>query len=263
MTIAVGFVCNDGVLLGADTEITYSATSKATEGKILRVVPDGNLYLTYSGDTWFVGDLIQKVREECGNHVSPENAFSLLENLYRTHMQSQSLLPVEEQTWTELLVVTRKDKRHLYKYELEFEPEIYQMIGKNTCRVKNYAVTGIGAEVARAIFDSRYQSFDLMRDAVVLMVDGIRRVKAAVPGCGGSTNLIGITNEENWFIREIGQEEIFQIEKDTEFLDKQLRILYQQFPQSMNGDNLDKNLDVLKTQLLRHRESPSRLKISF
>jgi 20S proteasome alpha/beta subunit len=45
MTIAAAFVCNNGVVLGADTEVTRSQSCKTYESKILSIHHDVDLYL--------------------------------------------------------------------------------------------------------------------------------------------------------------------------------------------------------------------------
>lgn len=75
MTVAAGFVCNNGIVLGADSEITHSETSKTNESKIIRIHPSGDVFLTYSGDTYFVRDLVARLRffvEESGEKVTAE-----------------------------------------------------------------------------------------------------------------------------------------------------------------------------------------------
>ena len=60
MTIAAAFVCNDGVILGADTEVTRSAVCKTYESKILRINDNVDVYLTYCGNVDFVREMIER-----------------------------------------------------------------------------------------------------------------------------------------------------------------------------------------------------------
>jgi 20S proteasome alpha/beta subunit len=54
MTVAVGLVCNNGVVLAADTEVTYvGGTGKRYESKIFPIRPEAGCYLTYTGNPDF------------------------------------------------------------------------------------------------------------------------------------------------------------------------------------------------------------------
>jgi hypothetical protein len=201
-------------------------------------------------------------RELTGKTPDPDAAFASLQGLYRTHAEEEMDKPMEERSGTELLVVVRRDMRHLMKAEIDFVPTLYHLRDKQSTVVENYAVTGIGADLARAVFDARHFRVDRCLEAMMLVVDGIRRIKASVPGSGGSTNVIAITGETKWFEHELGKEETKQIEADCEFLDERLRYLYQWLPQSRKHDNLEKNLDILKKQILTHRNARTTL-VSF
>src|SRR5271168_3836348 len=115
MTIAAAFVCNDGVLLGADTEVTRSQISKTYESKILSVHHNVDLYLTYCGNVDFVKEMIQGVRDATGLTRNPvdtrpdvEECFQLICSEYQAEMKRELQNPPESVVWSELLVAVRR-----------------------------------------------------------------------------------------------------------------------------------------------------------
>jgi 20S proteasome alpha/beta subunit len=63
MTIAVGFRCDDGVILAADTEITHWQ-SRSYESKILDISAGyHSCYLAYSGDVMFTKEITEDLKE--------------------------------------------------------------------------------------------------------------------------------------------------------------------------------------------------------
>jgi 20S proteasome alpha/beta subunit len=109
MTIAAAFVCNNGAVLGADTEITRSPFSKTYDSKILRIHHNVDLYLTYTGSVDFVREMIERVKEATGlvrNPVdkapTPDECFDLIRSEYQAEMERELQKPPENVLWTEV-----------------------------------------------------------------------------------------------------------------------------------------------------------------
>lgn len=267
MTVAAGFVCNNGIVLGADSEITHSLTSRTNESKIFRIHPEGDVFLTYCGDTDFIKDLINQMRhfiETSGiANIDADDCLSLIRSIYEANMDKELGKPEAEIIWSELLVAVRRDKRHLFKAELEYETALYHLYGKKMIPVDRYAVIGIGNEIARSIFETRYSWIQHILEGAIVMVDALRRVKDAVPGCGGPTEIFAITGATNFFMHEFGAKEIKQIEADCEFLDSQLRYVYEWLPQCVSNNVLAENLERLTKRIDDRQNEPQRIRISF
>jgi 20S proteasome alpha/beta subunit len=267
MTIAAAFICNNGVVLGADTEVTRSVTSKTYESKILRIHHNVDLYLTYSGNVDFVREMIERVKEKTGlvhNPVdtkpSPDKCFDLIRAEYQAEMERELQKPPDSIFWTELLVAVRRDMYHLHKAEYEYRTTVYHLKGQSVIPVDHYAAIGIGSEMGHAIFGPLYRKFALTLEGAFIMINALRRTKASVPGCGGSSNILMIANSGDWPIEEIPQAEIKQIEADCEFLDQNVGYLYEWFPSSLSKKGFEHNFRVLKNRLLERRSRPGRLK---
>jgi 20S proteasome alpha/beta subunit len=125
MTIAAAFICHNGVVLGADTEVTRSLVSKTYESKIHGIHRSVDVYLTYCGGVDYVRELIERVREAAGitrNPVdvklSPDECFDLVRTFYQSDMERELQKPPESVQWTELLVAVRRNMHHLHKAEI-------------------------------------------------------------------------------------------------------------------------------------------------
>ena len=61
MTVAAGFVCKNGIVLCADTEIT-AGTGKYQQSKIVHLF--SACYAVYAGDSPFVAEIVPRLREK-------------------------------------------------------------------------------------------------------------------------------------------------------------------------------------------------------
>ncbi len=129
MTVAAGFVCSNGVILGADTELTLT-TGKTNESKIFPINPKQGCYITYSGDSYAAKDLIAKAvtkTKEC----SADECLALIESEYQ-HMIRVELAKkkAEPQSWFELLVTIRRDVREPFQIKVfDYESLLFHLYG--------------------------------------------------------------------------------------------------------------------------------------
>jgi 20S proteasome alpha/beta subunit len=266
MTIAAAFVCHNGVVLGADTEVTRSPFSKTNESKIHGIHNNVDVYLTYCGGVDYVRELIERVRDASGityNPVdvklSPDECFELIRNFYQTDMAAELQKPAESVMWTELLVAVRRSMHHLHKAEYEYRTTVYHLNGGSVVPVDRYAAIGIGADIAHAVFGPIYQGHVGVLESSFNMVYALRRVKATVPGCGGNSTVMTIANAGDYPVDLIPSAELKQIEDDCEFLDNKLRMLYQWVPSSLTEEGFEHNFEVLKKRIIERRSQPNRL----
>lgn len=269
MTIAAAFICHNGVVLGADTEITRSSISKTYESKVHGIHHKVDVYFTYCGYPDYVRELIERVRETAGlihNPVdvklTPDECFELIRTLYQADMERELQKPPENVMWTELLVAVRRNMHYLFKAEYDYRTSVYHLNGNSVVPVDRYAAIGIGADIAHAVFGPIYQHTSTLESAFN-MIDALRRVKTTVPGCGGSSTVMTIANSGDYPIAVVPSNEIKQIEADCEFLDEQLRRLYQWFPSSIPDEGFEHNFSTLKKKLLERRSQPNRLKFPW
>jgi 20S proteasome alpha/beta subunit len=269
MTIAAAFVCHNGVVLGADTEVTRSAISKTYEKKILGIHHNVDVYFTYCGNVDYVRELVERVRDEAGitrNPVdvklAPDECYDLIRKFYQSDMEREAQKPPEDVIWTELLVAVRRNMHYLFKAEYDYRTTVYHLNGNSVVPVDRYAAVGIGADIAHAVFGPIYQHASTV-EAAFNMIDALRRVKSTVPGCGGLSTIMTIADSGDYPVDLVPSDEIKQIEADCEFLDQNLRYLYQWFPSSMPGDGFEHNFSTLKKRLSERRSKAGRLKYPY
>jgi 20S proteasome alpha/beta subunit len=252
MTIAAGFVCANGVVLGADTELTFT-TSKANEGKIFEINPYHGCYVTYSGDSYAAKDLIARVTPQT-QHYSPDECLAVIQAEYRNTIQIEMKKKnPDERSWFELLVTIRRDVREPFKAKLnDYRTSLYHLHGDRTLPIDRYVVIGIGQEFALSIFERRYQCLTTLECAYIL-IDAIRQVKKSVQACGGSTNIVEIPDNGERPYENFGKLEIEQIEKECEFIEGLLNPLLLAFPSPMAGENFEKTMDWLTNRLRLRR----------
>src|SRR5688500_20129682 len=65
MTIAVGIIASDGIVIAADTEESYGSTAKISGNKILlRSSADGDMAISGSGNAYYIDAVAQELEDE-------------------------------------------------------------------------------------------------------------------------------------------------------------------------------------------------------
>ena len=89
MTIAAGFVCGNGIVLGADTELTLPNRGKTYERKIFEINGNHGCYLAYTGDAYLVKDLVGELHGSTGS-LSATECLETVQNHYRTKIEEEA-----------------------------------------------------------------------------------------------------------------------------------------------------------------------------
>jgi hypothetical protein len=218
----------------------------------------------------YVRELVERVRDAAGiTHnpvdvkLTPDECFDLIRSFYQADVEAEAQKPPETVLWTELLIAVRRSMHYLHKAEYEYRTTVYHLNGKSTVPVDQYAVIGIGSDIAHAVFRPIYQGTTGTLEAAFGMIDALRRVKTTVPGCGGLSTVMRIANSGDYPVDAVPSDEIKQIEADCEFLDRYVRPLYHWVPSSMQSDRLERNLDMLKQRLVERHNQLGRLKFPY
>ena len=261
MTVAAGFVCHNGVVLGADTEISFGVAGKRQESKIFPINRAMGCYLTYTGHSDFVKELVDRLREETKNADTDE----ILATMKRCYQEMRDLqqqkTTAEDRTWAHILITVRKDIREPWKAKLlNYDTWLYLARDDHFFRVEKYAVLGIGEEHAAAIIDPLYMRLST-REVIYTALYAIRKVKQSVQGVGGPTELIEIVSNDSLPFADFGVEETQQIEREYEFLERELRPLLIAFPSEMVEENFQRTLDRFAQRLTEHRKQRKQLNL--
>ncbi len=254
MTVAAGLVCHNGVVLSADTEITFlGGTGKKYEPKIFPINREMGCYLTYAGDPYFAKELVDRLREDT-KRKDAEEILETIKREYRDMLEAQRKKEnVEERSSAWVLVTLRKDIRQPFKEAIyDYRTSLYLARDDHFLKVDRYAALGIGEEQAAAIFDPLYLPLSTRENAYVA-VYAIQKVKRSVQGVGGPTEVIEILNDGSLPFANFGKQEIKQIEKEFDFLEKQLHPLLIAFPSEMTDVNFRGTLKRFCEELKKRR----------
>jgi 20S proteasome alpha/beta subunit len=254
MTIAAAFACQDGVILGADTEVTLAGRGKVYEKKILEINENHGCYLTYCGDTYFVKDLVRRIQETASS-CSAEGCLEAVVGGYRSALSDESRKAADQQSWAELIISVRRHTRVGYKSQL------FHLHGERVIPIGRYAAIGIGDEFAQAMFAPSYRDAAKMVNGSLALIEALRKVKESVTGCGGETNILCINDHPFNSGTMLGSEFVRQVEEDHKFLEESLRPLYWSFPASEGFEQVDKEIESAVTRLKNRKESAGRLRI--
>lgn len=258
MTVAAGLVCHNGVVLAADTEVTYlGGTGKLYESKIFSINREAGCYLTYTGDPEFAKELVDRLRERIEKQHDPELIKLAIKGEYSDMLNEQrGTGDVEENIPAWFLVTIRKDIRDQGKLH-DYKTDLYMVRGKRFFQVEKYAALGIGEEMATAVFEPLYLGLST-RENVYIAIYAIHKVKRAIQGVGGTTTIIEILNDASLPFGDFGKEEVRRIEEEFDFLDDAVRPLLIAFPSEMTTDNFNSTLKRLvdrpKTRRTRRGE---------
>jgi hypothetical protein len=179
MTIAAGFVCNNGVLLCADSEHTDWAT-KSNSAKVNTFkFEGGSVGYAYAGNDSLAISAIQTCQDKLATCVDPKKAVGILrgalEGEYRKHVLSHpSYSASSELSYSLLLSVRNQDGVSLYRsHETALQ------------KIETFDCIGVGAPFARYLIQPNF-AYRPPEDAVLaLAVYALKLTKEKVPGCGG------------------------------------------------------------------------------
>jgi hypothetical protein len=186
LTIAAGFVCQDGVVLCADTEIT-TWQSKSHESKIDFVeFSGGKAAFTYAGHVRFANCAIQKCKGRLvtgGAANMLEDIESILDQEYRRNVLSHPDQATNGSLHYEVLIglVSEHDRARLY---VSSQTAIQE--------VTSWVPIGIGCDLARHLIQHGPYN---VAGAVKVAAYALSEIKDSVPGCGGMSIYMILQND--------------------------------------------------------------------
>lgn len=215
MTIAAGFRCRDGVVLAADTELTFSGGTGKTYGSKMFSL-DGKLgcNLTYAGSADYVKELVYDLKQATQGQPWQE-ALKALKTTYQTYWDA-NLQHDQEGSVTSILVTLREGKKvHLYLGR-----------GRHFLPVRQYEALGIGSEQAEALFNPLHSQFMTILQARYMAIYALRRVKGFVQGCGGKSEIVEVEDSSDVLsLSQFDMPDIKEIEADFDFFDQRIKPL--------------------------------------
>jgi 20S proteasome alpha/beta subunit len=195
MTLAAAFRCNDGIIIGADSEVTYG-NSKLDQDKLFVIpgpVAQGGQYgivLTGAGDFAEIGHCAQLLKEKYFNN--PDWSMDGIQRTLRAFATSKDYREsVARQTssagelLTEFILAVRSE---------DGQTELFSIRGLKYSPVQDYVAMGAGEETALFISKWLYRSGLGIRAFSPLALQVFRSSKGQNAGVGGSTKIYKLFN---------------------------------------------------------------------
>ncbi len=198
MTIALGLLAKDGLVIAADTEETYGNFLKVDQGKVSAVLAAYQTpgqtrsrccLITGAGS----GHHIDAIGQQLMNCVADgedrsqgdiERDFGvILRNFYSEHIIPFAAYPEDQRPSLELLIGTQLPRRLLVSQDNVLKDG------------SSYSAVGIGKLMAYPILGRFYRWPIDVRTAVLLASYVLFHVKDSVAGCGKSTDMWGFNGE--------------------------------------------------------------------
>lgn len=235
MTIALGLIAEDGIVIAADRQET-EGDQKTDQGKIdsAWTLPDGALLVTGAGNGPYIDSVSRQLKQYfSGTEERDEDA--LTENFTAIHraFYSETVLPFanyhpHERPDYELLLGCSTNRRCSLWYS--------QKLALNLA--EGFRAVGIGASAAESFLKKFYVLRLPLKIAVSLAVFVIHQVKNSVEGCGFETDVLCIGNRVPRIPLRVSPHEIRKMEDAfKKFREVERDDLYQM----IGGDLVPKN----------------------
>ncbi len=189
MTVAMGFQCSDGVLLCADTELSYGTSGKSQECKIHILSGGGKgpaCACVYAGDVDFMKKVLPSL-EQAADAEETKIAHRLEREWQTIHRKSRTRFRKgEEFPWIQMLFAIGGKRG----------PRLYYANGDIFRLEKRCEFIGIGRDVARSWVAPFYPATKppALQEASFFVIAGLKTAMQFVQGCGGEaqTLLFGV-----------------------------------------------------------------------
>lgn len=212
MTIAVGFCCVDGLVLGVDSELTVADESKyaVRKGWYLRFpnakVPAIRIGVVGSGDI----ELVNKFVELLKARIKPTMTLEAVEETIE-----QLLLEIEQKYQSPLPTDDRPSFNALLAVRVGPDAVLLRTDGLMATPVEDFEAIGMGTAVADFVVRHEKPGPLTVAAGVLFACRVLLRAKKHVVGCGGPSRLIVVYNN-----RDSGDVKTEHVEACERFIEK-------------------------------------------
>lgn len=257
MTIAAGFLCQDGIVICADSEISSEA-EKYQVSKIFMLhesdsAPNPNIIFAGSGWFDFVKMTVDKIKERTLFLTNASEIRKVVEEtVLEVHRKHIRYYPSEQKPFFSLLVGIR-DENSL---------TLLVTAGTSVNRVAEYACIGIGDTLANYLCRGLTPHRENSEVAALLAIQILNQVKSNVPGCGGLFSEVVIMPKQGTTSR-IAPSKLLDIEYRSQDFTRLLKPLLISFANpDLPDSEFEHSLSAFGEQCLRVRdESRERLEL--
>lgn len=245
MTVAVGFNCSDGVVVGTDSEISIGDESKFPGRKAwyLRFLPPGHsepglrVSMAGAGSTDAFAMFVEAAKAQLTAGMTLDDVQAKLGGiLIEIHKQH-----IEWRTEPERGALAFHS---LVGARVGNETRLLKTVGTIVTQVKDYAAIGIGASLAQYIIQSINPPQAVkVTTAALIATEALRHAKQHVQYCGGKSDLIVIyNNRDSGYVAE---SQIARYESLLVRMDKAITpVLHSYVDPSVDGVAFQQRLDA-------------------
>jgi 20S proteasome alpha/beta subunit len=197
MTIAVGMLATNGVVLAADTQLTYGSFAKSEGGKVMAVSKRGVSAWGVTGATdryGYLASLGQTLARDFETHIDAADKASTAirteELLHEFH--ERHVIPFPDLPAINLLIGYQKGK----------ELALWKSDRSTLSEYDDAAAVGIGEYVANGLLSRYWTPLLSIPQAIALATYVISVVKRSVDGCGLYTQVIAIEESCHYLVAQ-------------------------------------------------------------
>jgi 20S proteasome alpha/beta subunit len=225
VTIAVGFRCNDGIVLAADTQETISGYMKQHEGKITTCwMGDFSIAIAGAGTTDYIETAVAAITRpdelQFDSLLQIEHALrDKLLAFFNRHLLPWSSYAENDRPSVDLLIAVAGPQKTQYH-------GLFYYTGTSFSHVHRKAI-GTGILLANSLISEYFEPLMPLDDATSVVVFILSKVKEQVDMCGGNTDIVIM--KESGEVAFASSKEVLLLEKDyQEFEEESTRRLKKQ-----------------------------------
>lgn len=217
VTIAAGFVCDEGIVICSDTQETIPGYVK-TDSEKMRTIVGGHLSMVFTGSG--DADLIEMTIDEIQNRVILEQPHAVwaiekivkdaLSEIFKKRIGPYSVFPAEDRPLIPDLLIG---------VQVESGTLLYKASGTKLRRLNEPECIGTGLVLGKSLIGRFFKRNLSLAQTGLLAIYILHQVKRWVDGCGGKSDILLLSNRE----RKIGRmptDEVTTLEKDFDAFDE-------------------------------------------
>jgi 20S proteasome alpha/beta subunit len=203
MTIAIGLLCNEGLVIGADTEEVLGGYIKTSTEK-MRVIEKDNykLIITGAGESDFI-DCFYDELEEALDESEPKDIKAIYKILrttqlqyFRNHLAPYSSFPSDDRPNPDLLIALHIRIGGLVTGSTLFRTVLFKANGTVVKRIHKAECVGTGVVLARSLMDQFFDPELSLKQTGILAAYILRQAKRWGQYCGGNSDIAILSNSE-------------------------------------------------------------------
>jgi 20S proteasome alpha/beta subunit len=215
MTVGIGFVCSDGIVMCADSEESIGCIAKTSTGKIETLTQDGlSVGVIGSGDAGLGTMARQRLIRALAKTINPsmEEVEKVIEGFNRHFFKNYLLpYPASERPSVSLIVGVWIPREHWRLFRIE---------SFSVCENQACECIGVGSYFTNVAHDLYRPDFDVDKMAKVAIFF-MQKAKRGIQGCGGNTHVVLIKNSERT-VSWLKQQDVLRIEVENQQLEQSM-----------------------------------------